>query len=70
MRSIIGRAKNAYRFSKIGDLIKKYDSARIAAEELGISRTTIQFIFDGKYRKDTAGGFRWSYYSDGRNDIT
>ena len=56
--------KKVYQFSGDGKLVNEYPSARIAAEELGISRVSIQHVCNGVGRLKTAGGFFWSYYPE------
>ena len=53
-----------YQFTKNGDYIKSFPSARIAAKELGISRSAIQSVCRGAGKNKTAGGFVWSYDKD------
>ena len=53
--------KAVYQFTKEGIFIKKYESARTAAQEIGISRSTIQHVCCGIGNIKTAGGFVWRY---------
>ena len=53
--------KTVYQFTRTGEFIKSFPSARIAARELGISRGAIQSVCRGDGRNKTAGGFIWSY---------
>ena len=56
--------KAVYQFDRNGKFIKAFPSARLAAEELGISRGAIQSVCRGAGRNKTAGGFAWSYEKD------
>ncbi len=58
--------KPVFQFSLSGELINEFSSARKAADELGISRVSIQHVCRGVGRLKTAGGFYWSYYIDGK----
>ena len=53
--------KTVYQFDRNGEYIRSFPSARLAAEELGISRGAIQSVCRGDGRNKTAGGFMWSY---------
>lgn len=53
--------KPVYQFTKDGDYVKSFPSARLAATELGISRGAIQSVCRGTGKNKTAGGFIWSY---------
>ena len=56
--------KMVYQFTKTGDFIKSFPSARLAAHELGISRGAIQSVCRGVGKNKTAGGYIWSYEID------
>ena len=58
--------KKVYQFSNNGRLIRSYESAKEAANEIGISRASIQHVCTGVGKLKTAGGYFWSYYEDGR----
>lgn len=60
--------KAVYQFSKEGEFIKEYPSARVAAEELGISRSSIQHVCTGVGGMKTTAGYRWSYRIDGETE--
>ena len=44
-----------------GKPITVFDSIKLAAEELGISRATIYNSLSGKNKHKSAGGFLWKY---------
>ena len=54
-------AKAVLQLSVDGEIIKKYDYASLAAEELSIDLSSIIKCCRGK--KKTCGGFRWEYQS-------
>lgn len=52
--------KTVYQYDKNQTLLRTFVSSRIAAKELGISRSAIQHACTGLL--DTAGGYYWSYF--------
>ena len=52
-------AKSVAQYSLDGTLIKKYEYARLATQELGIDLSSI--IKCCKHKRKTAGGCRWEY---------
>lgn len=49
-------------FSKTGEFIHKWDSAREAEKELGIDKGNICSCLKGRYK--TAGNYKWEYADD------
>lgn len=56
-------AKPVLQFTKDGKLVRKWESAVIAEQELGINKVSIRFCCNGKYK--TAGDFIWKHYYKG-----
>lgn len=50
-----------------GQFIKEYPSAKIAAEELGITRSNITACCRNKPKKLSVGGYKWKYKTDNIN---
>ena len=57
--------KAVYQFAPTGEYITSFPTARIAAEQVGISRGAIQSVCRGTGKNKTAGGYIWSYEKDG-----
>lgn len=55
------KAKPVYQYDLNGNLIKKWDYAKLAAAELGINYSVICECCKNKYGRRTAGGFVWKY---------
>lgn len=53
--------KPVYQFTIDGVLLKKYACASMAAQDLGISKSSIQHVCSGIGNMKTAGGFIWRY---------
>lgn len=60
-------AKSVVQYDKQGNLIKIWDYAKKAEEELGISRCNIAACCKG--RRKIAGGFIWKYYKDVEKEV-
>lgn len=55
------RVRRVAQYTTEGTLIKIWDYIKQAAEDLGISRTSIVQCCNEKYRRKTAGGYIWKY---------
>ena len=59
------RLKPVLQFSKNGELIAEYPSAREACRQTGCHQSSICFCCKGKYK--SASGYRWKYKNGGLN---
>ncbi len=61
----VSQYKKVYQFTESGEYVNEFESARIAAKALNISRSSIQHVCTGIGNSRTAGGYTWSYYPNG-----
>ena len=55
-------AKPILQFTKDGKLVRKWESAVIAEQELGINKVSIRRCCKGYKKNKTAGGYIWRYH--------
>lgn len=57
----LDKRKPVSQFTKDGVFIKKWVCARVAAKELGITKSNIQSVAEHRPHFHTAGGYKWEY---------